>query len=74
VKNNPDFLKFLKHVGTKLRKMRVSRGWSLEDTEDHGWHEWRRLQQIESGQNITLATLWKVAELYNIPPAEILKD
>jgi transcriptional regulator with XRE-family HTH domain len=73
MKISKDCDRFLKGVGAKLRKIRHDRGWSLEDAEEKGYSSWRRLQQIESGRNITLATLWQLAELYDISPSELLK-
>jgi DUF971 family protein len=48
----------LQLVGARLRSLRMEKNWTLEDTEDHGWHDWKYLQKIESGRNITLATLF----------------
>lgn len=64
--------KFLKALGLKLRDIRISRGWTLEDTEEHGWPNWRHLQKIESGKNITLLTLLRVAKLYKMEIHDLL--
>ncbi len=64
---------FLKRVGFNIRKARMSRGWTLEDTEDHGWPSWQHLQKVESGKNITLATIWNVAQLLKVHPSELMK-
>ena len=66
--------KFIKNTGLQIRALRKKRGWTLEETEDHGWHSWRELQKIESGRNMTLATLWSVAKFYGMTPAEILSE
>lgn len=64
---------FLKQLGQKARALRQDRGWSLEQTEDYGWTNWRHLQKIEGGKNITVVTLRKLAELYGVEPFELLK-
>ncbi len=65
--------KYLKALGLKLRKVRESKGWTLEFTEEAGWPSWRHLQRIESGKNVTILTLKKISELYEIPLSEILE-
>ncbi len=63
---------YLEALGTELRLIRKRRGWTLEETEEHGWKSWRHLQKIEAGKNITLATLLELSALYGIPPEKIL--
>lgn len=58
---------FLKNLGQRLREIRNDRGWTLEDTEEHGWSSWKHLQRIESGKNVTVITLQKLSRLYNLP-------
>lgn len=65
--------KFIKDVGLRVRALRSEKGWTLEETEEYGWESWRQLQKIESGRNITLATLWRVAQFYRVDPVDILK-
>ena len=65
---------FIKDTGRRVRALRLKKGWTLEETEDHGWDSWRQLQKIESGRNMTLASLWRVAKFYGVTPAEILAD
>ena len=65
--------KFLKRVGLRVRELRMQRGWTLEQTEEHGWKSWRHLQKIEAGKNITLVTLWKVANLLRVHPSELIQ-
>jgi transcriptional regulator with XRE-family HTH domain len=71
---DPNCDKYIKKLGLKLREIRLSRGWTLEQTEEHGWTSWRHLQKIEAGKNITVATLWKLAKVYKVKPADLLKD
>ncbi len=53
-------------LGLRLRQIRERKGWTLEQTEEHGWVSWRHLQRIESGKNVTLITLYRVAKLYGV--------
>jgi hypothetical protein len=52
--------------------MRNDRGWTLEDCEDHGFKNWRHLQEIEVGKNLTMATLLKISRMYRVHPSDLL--
>lgn len=69
---NPE--KFSKSLGLKIRALRVSRGWTLEECEEHGCINWRHLQTIEAGKNITVHTLVNISNLFGIPPSELLEN
>ena len=73
MKVDPKCKKFITDVGLRIRSLRLQKGWTLEETEEFGWDSWRQLQKIESGRNITLATLWRVAKFYDVTPADILE-
>lgn len=62
---------YLQKLGAKLRKMREDRGWTLEQTEEHGWPNWRHLQRIETGKNVTVLTLLRLANLYGVSLPEL---
>jgi transcriptional regulator with XRE-family HTH domain len=65
---------FLTTLGHRLRGIRETKGWTLEDTEDQGWPSWRHLQQIETGnKNVTVLTLRKLSRLYNLKLSELLQ-
>lgn len=66
--------KAYKAIGLKVRALREARGWTLEATEEHGWHSWQQLQKIESGRNIQVDTIIKLANLYGVHPAVLLED
>lgn len=66
-------IKAYKAIGLKIRALREARKWTLEDTEEHGWHSWQQLQKIESGRNITVRTLINLANLFGVHPSEILE-
>ena len=61
-------------IGLKVRALREARGWTLEDTEEHGWNSWQQLQKIESGRNVTVKTIVKLATLFNVHPSVLLQD
>ena len=65
---------FLKKLGARIRKLRLERGWTLEDTEEHGWPDWTHMQQVETGKNITVVTFRRIAKLYKISPADLWND
>lgn len=64
---------FLKAIGARLRAIRLEKGWTLEETEEKGWSNWRHLQKIETGKNITLVTLRKLSILYKIELSKIFE-
>ena len=66
--------KFLKEFGLRLRQLRTDKGWTLEETEAHGWPSWRHLQKIEAGKNITLLTIRKLSKLYGLPLSELFEE
>ena len=66
-------IKFLSKLGKRLREIRIEKGWTLEDTEEHGWPNWRHLQKIETGKNLTITTLKKLSEMYRVPLVDIFE-
>lgn len=69
---NPE--KFSIALGLRIRELRYSKGWTLEECEEHGWSNWRHLQSIEAGKNITVHTLVNLANLFGVHPAVLLED
>jgi len=65
--------KYLEKLGTRIKSIRLEKKWSLEETEHHGWNDWKHLQKIESGKNITVVTLRKIAKLYKISQSKLLE-
>jgi transcriptional regulator with XRE-family HTH domain len=63
---------FLKRLGMRLREIRVKKGWTLEETEEHGWPSWRHLQKIEAGKNVTIISLWRISKVYKVALNQIL--
>jgi hypothetical protein len=69
-----DERRFLKRLGLRLRELREVKGWTLEETESHGWLNWRHLQALESGKNMTIITLRRAAKLYKISLQKLLSE
>ena len=69
-----DSEKASKAIGLKVRSLREAKGWTLEECEEHGWTQWTHLQRIESGKNITVKTLVRVANLFGVHPSVLLED
>lgn len=65
--------KFLKELGQKLKQIRKEKGWTLEETEDHGCPSWRHLQRVESGKNVTLITILRIAKMYKLKIRELFE-
>lgn len=66
--------KVLRQLGLRVRELRNEKGWTLEECESHGWTNWRHLQTIEAGKNITVETLINLANLFSVHPSELLED
>jgi hypothetical protein len=62
-----------KQIGLNVRALRDARGWTLEETEEHGWHNWTHLQKIESGKNITVQTIVNLANLFGVSPSVLFE-
>lgn len=73
-KRRTDPKKFSKALGLRIREMRNARGWTLEECEFHGYSNWRHLQSVEAGKNITVHTLVNIANLFGVTPVELLGD
>ena len=69
----PEEKKYLRKMGAKIRALRTDKGWTLEEVEEHGWNNWQHLQKIESGKNITIVTLKRVAELYRVSLSKLVE-
>lgn len=74
MKQDVKYKKRLKEFGLRVRSIREAKGWTLEETEEHGWLNWQHLQKIESGKNVTLATVFKICEVLEVSPKELLSE
>jgi hypothetical protein len=66
--------KVSKALGLKIRELRNNKNWTLEECEEHGWLNWRHLQSIEAGKNITIYTLINLSNLFGVHPSVLFED
>ena len=65
--------KYLTKLGKRVKAERISRGWTLHQTEDHGYPNWSHWQYIENGKkNINFTTLIKISKTLKISLSELL--
>lgn len=73
-KHDEKYLRFMKRVGRRVREVREEQGLTLEQVEEKGYHDWKHLQKIESGNPVTLATLYKLAKTLKVHPSEFISN
>ena len=64
--------KFFRALGTKVRGLRKERGYSQEDMIFYGFSA-RHWQQIEAGRPITMTTLLRICEVFEVPMASVVR-
>ena len=64
---------FFVSLGARLKQLREARGWRQEDMLTHGI-SLRHWQRIEAGKSITVTTLLKIADAFNVPPSDLIAD
>lgn len=67
-----DYIKNFKELGTRYRKLRQENHMVQEDVADYGFSV-RHYQQLEAGRAHGLSTLFRVADMYKVDPADLLK-
>ena len=65
-------LKYLTELGVRIRELRHQKGWTLEEVEEHGWPNWRHLQKIETGKNVTIISILRISKLYKVSLDKLL--
>jgi transcriptional regulator with XRE-family HTH domain len=63
---------FFRALGTKVRKLRKERGYSQEDMLSFGFST-RHWQQVEAGRPITVSTLLRICEVFEVPMAKLVR-
>lgn len=65
----------IKKVAGRIKQLRIASGYSSYETFAFD-KEINRVQywKIESGQNITLKTFFKILQIHNLTPEEFFKD
>ena len=64
--------KFFKALGTKVRELRRKHGYSQEDMIFYGFSA-RHWQQIEAGRPITMTTLLRICEVFEVSMASVVR-
>ena len=62
----------MKDIGNNIRKLRVSKGLSMKDVAKKIPMTYTGYQQIEKGTNTTIEKIWKISEVLNVTPKQIL--
>jgi transcriptional regulator with XRE-family HTH domain len=62
---------FFRALGQRIRALRLDGGYSQEDMISFGFSA-RHWQQIEAGRPITLATLLRICDTFEIKPERLL--
>ena len=65
-------MKFFHALGTKVRELRKERGYSQEDMLSFGFST-RHWQQVEAGRPITVTTLLRICEVFEISMAKLVR-
>jgi transcriptional regulator with XRE-family HTH domain len=63
---------FFRALGQRIRALRLDGGYSQEDMIGFGFSA-RHWQQIEAGRPITLTTLLRICDTFDITPERLLK-
>jgi transcriptional regulator with XRE-family HTH domain len=63
---------FFRALGTKVRQLRKERGYSQEDMLSFGFST-RHWQQIEAGRPITVTTLLRICEVFEVSMAKLVR-
>ena len=65
---------FFQKIGSNIRKEREKQGLTLEQAEEAGYPSWRHLQKVESGQPMTLKTVFNISKALGINPVNLFKN
>jgi transcriptional regulator with XRE-family HTH domain len=63
---------FFRALGRRVRDLRLENGYSQEDMISFGFSA-RHWQQIEAGRPITMTTLLRICETFEIAPERLLR-
>lgn len=71
-KEDSRYRKAFRDLGTRYRALRTARGMVQEDVLEHGFSV-RHYQQLEAGRPHSLTTLFRIAEMFEVKPWELLE-
>ena len=63
---------FFRALGTRVRELRKKRGYSQEDMLSFGFST-RHWQQVEAGRPITVTTLLRICEVFELPMSKLVQ-
>lgn len=63
---------FFRAFGERVRELRKKRGFSQEDMLSFGFST-RHWQQVEAGRPITVTTLLRICEVFEIPMSKLVQ-
>jgi transcriptional regulator with XRE-family HTH domain len=63
---------FFRALGTKVRQLRKKHGFSQEDMISFGFSA-RHWQQIEAGRPITVSTLLRICEVFEVSMSKLVR-
>jgi transcriptional regulator with XRE-family HTH domain len=63
--------KFFRALGKRVKKLRERKGYTQEDMISFGFSA-RHWQQIEAGRPITVTTMLRICEVFQIPMARLV--
>lgn len=67
-----DHTAFFRALGRRVREIRKRKGLSQEDMISHGFSA-RHWQQIEAGRPITVKTLLRICETFDVPLVRLVR-
>jgi transcriptional regulator with XRE-family HTH domain len=65
------YAKIFRDLGARYRALRLERGMVQEDSLDYRFSV-RHYQQLEAGRPHSLTTLFRLAEMFGVKPADLL--
>jgi transcriptional regulator with XRE-family HTH domain len=65
--------KFFSALGKRVRQLRKKSGYSQEDMISFGFSA-RHWQQVEAGRPITVTTLLRICEVFEVPMAKVVRS
>ncbi len=68
-----NYEKEFKELGKRYRSLRLQRNMVQEDVLEHRFSV-RHYQQLESGRPHSLQTLFRVSQMFEVNPEELLQD
>jgi transcriptional regulator with XRE-family HTH domain len=63
---------FFRALGVRVKELRKKRGYSQEDMLSFGFST-RHWQQVEAGRPITVTTLLRICEVFEVPMAKLVQ-